>query len=897
MATILDIDLTNSPFNSYDFFSNKKIAAGTVETEDMKKGQHKTTVEMVDINAYDYGIIDVGMVQFDDTLPYTKKVETAQLRIEYYKTELEDAKSWVDALQSEINKVNSELAEYKDQYEEAKKQDPHSDLTKNLKQIIKNCKEDLNDLNTDYSKYKKITQTHPKLIKAYTKFLNDLIKYGGKKTITRIEEFGSTEEAEQVDLDNLDINQAPGMAISGAITEAVTQYLEVTIQSLIAGGASNLMNNLGINQETLGIAKSILNLMDSALFNITGIIKMFPKNIQMLPSAKVAIGSICTSLKDIYIAIYNDLENEYYETINDAITNLPSMQEVLKDALNLLMNTIWIMINEQCIKYTGHTLPELYYMCSDYIHKYKAWKEARKEKKRRKKEKKEQEKREKEKEKETGIQHSSGNTVSTKINVDIDPDIIKQSLMDELARASDLIYNSFIIIQIKDSIDEIKMLISQFNNVDLDVLSEGIDSFEDFMNMLIEMGIDSDGAVISLEKAIQDGINQFSGNLTSLQNQIKEQAISSGLNIASDIVSNTKISKEIKTEHLYDFTNDLNTFTMTLNIYADPTTKKAKKQLTKVLSNAHQKDGTKIFDSSSVLSIINAIDEGYVMRKDQTIELLEFTFKIHFELEGFNKTLSEQINAIDEANRIAQDAAKKKEADEAISKFELGIVEEEYTGDPTKATKRPTFQLVHELFSILKEIFPQLKVILKLIRNYKINKAKVEANASGNLLGMVKVIAAINKLFKKAHKSKTNFYTVRSLKLYDYITNSITSIGTNVEINIGIPDTRKLYLYLKNAKSNYEIIKQDLPTILYIDQDAITEQRNVMKKDLDKAGNYFNDASLFVQYPDSKYQDGTLLGLDKVEDADTEIYYSDSSLPLYGSQILRCYGKDYDLYT
>lgn len=890
MATILDIDLTNSPGSSYDFFSNKKMSAGTVETADMKQGQHKTTVEMVDINAYDYGIIDVGIVQFDDTLPYAKKVETAKLRIEYYKTELKDAESWVNALQTEINKVNSELTEYQEQYEEAKKQDSHSALTNNLKQIVKNYKEQLNDLNTEFSKYKKITQTHPKLIKAYTNFFNDLTKYGEKKAITRVDEFGNVEEAEQVDLDNLDINQAPGMAISGAITDAVTQYLEVTIQSLIAGGASNLMSSLGINQETLGMAQSILNLMDSTLFNITGIIKMFPKNIQMVPSAKIAMGSICTSLKDMYIAIYNDLEYEYYETINDAITNLPSMQEALKDAQVLLMNTIWIMINEQCIKYTGYTLPELYYMCSDYIHKYKAWKEARKEQKRRKKEQEEQEK-------ETGIQHSSGGTISSKINVDVDPDIIKQSLMDELARASDLIYNSFIIIQIKDSIDEIKMLIDQFNNVDLDVLSEGIDSFEDFMDMLVEMGLDSDGAVISLEKAIQDGINQFSGNLTGLQNQIEAQAISSGLHIAANIASNTTISTEIKAEHLYDFTNDLNTFTMTLNIYADPTTKKAKKQLMKVLSNAHQKDGTKIFDASSVLSIINAIDEGYVMRKDQTIELLEFTFKIHFELDGFNKTLNEQIDAIDEANRIAQETAKKKEAEEAISKFELGIVEEEYTSDPTKATKRPTFQLVHELFSILKEIFPQLKVILKLIRNYKINKAKVEANASGNLLGMIKVIAAINKLFKKAHKSKTNFYTVRSLKLYDYITNSITSIGTNVEINISIPDTRKLYLYLKNTKSNYKIIKQDLPTILYIDQDAITEQRNAMKKDLDKAGNYFDDASLFVQYPDSKYQDGTLLGLDKVEDADTEIYYSDSSLPLYGSQILRCYGKDYDLYT
>lgn len=889
MATILDIDLTNSSGSSYDFFANKKMSGGTIETKQMKQGQHKTTVEMVDINAYNYGIIDVGIEQFDDTLSYTKKVEQSRLRIEYYKTELKDAESWVNTLQTEINKVNGELTEYQGQYDNAKNQDPNSNLTNNLKEIIKNYKKQLNDLNNDFQKYKKITQTHPKLIKLYTNFYNDLCKYGEKKVITKIDEFGNVEETEQVDLDNIDINYTPGMEISGTITDAVTQYLEVTIQSLIAGGASNIMTSLGINQETLGMAQNILNLMDSTLFNIVGIINMFPKNIQMVPSAKIAISSICTSLKDMYQAVYMDLENQYYETINDAITNLPTIQETLKEAQELLINSIWTMINEQCVKYTGHTFPELYYMCSDYIHKYKAWKEARKEQKRRKKEKEEVEK-------ESGIQHSSGGTISSKINVEVDPDIIKQSLLDELSRASDLIYNSFILIQIKDSIDEIKMLISQFNNVDLDVLSDSIDSFEDFMNMLIEMGIESDGAVISLEKAIQDGINQFSGSLTSLQNQIEQQAISSGLNIASSIASNTTINTEIKTEHLYDFTNDLNTFTMTLNIYADPTTKKAKKQLTKVLSNAHQKDSKKIFDASSVLSIINAIDEGYVMKKDQTINLLEFTLKIHFELDGFNKTLSEQIDAIDEANKIAQETANKNNVENTLSKFELGIVEEEYTGDPTKATKRPTFQLVHELFSILKKIFPQLKVILKLIRNYKINKAKVESNASGNLLGMVKVLASINKLVKKANKSKTNFYTVRSLKLYDYITNNVTSIGTNIEINIDISDTRKLYLYLKNIKSNYEIINQKLPTILYIDQDSIAEQRNNMKNDLNKAGNYFDDASLFVQYPDSQYLDGTLLGLDKVEDAETEIYYSDSSLPLYGSQILRCYEKNYDLY-
>ena len=40
----------------------------------------------------------------------------------------------------------------------------------------------------------------------------------------------------------------------------------------------------------------------------------------------------------------------------------------------------------------------------------------------------------------------------------------------------------------------------------------------------------------------------------------------------------------------------------------------------------------------------------------------------------------------------------------------------------------------------------------------------------------------VQKLFKKAHKSKTNFYTVRSIKLYDYITNTITNIETNEEL-------------------------------------------------------------------------------------------------------------------
>jgi hypothetical protein len=37
------------------------------------------------------------------------------------------------------------------------------------------------------------------------------------------------------------------------------------------------------------------------------------------------------------------------------------------------------------------------------------------------------------------------------------------------------------------------------------------------------------------------------------------------------------------------------------------------------------------------------------------------------------------------------------------------------------------------------------------------------------------------------------------------------------------------------------------------------------------------------------------LGLDKVMDGGNEIYYSDSSLPVIGSQILRAYQKNLDV--
>jgi hypothetical protein len=72
------------------------------------------------------------------------------------------------------------------------------------------------------------------------------------------------------------------------------------------------------------LTEHILSLIDSAVFKINSILKLVPTNIRMIPDKGSVLSSLCTSLKDMYETIWLDIQNQYYETINDSITNLPS---------------------------------------------------------------------------------------------------------------------------------------------------------------------------------------------------------------------------------------------------------------------------------------------------------------------------------------------------------------------------------------------------------------------------------------------------------------------------------------------------------------------------------------------------------------------------------------------
>ena len=723
----------------------------------------------------------------------------------------------------------------------------------------------------------------------------------------------SLSEEDQQELQNLldglqpdDEELQPGYGYDMAfnITEAITHYVELTVQSLITSNAVNVLNKMGINEDTLEIAQKIIDIADSAIFKIKAIIPCIPKNIMFTPDFTSAMTSITTSLKDMFMAMYISVENMYYETINQAITNLPSLEEIQKDLIDEAINIGIALIDQQCIKYTGHTLVELYYMCQKYIALYQQYREVRKQMRE---------------------LEAEGYDVDIKASFSWNSDEVKRQLIEELKAASDMIFNAFLIIQIRDAFYNIKGLIAEFNNIDLKVLVEGMNSLQDLMDLLDEIGLNENSWTVSLAEAIEIGINDFQNKYRGLTRQVEAIAAATGVQIANTLVSNIGINMEGEgVSKAFDFKSNLDDdpeseFGITLVIYKNPLIERIQKNLTGILTGAEDNQGHKLFDAGQVLNIMTQLKEAYNLRKDRDIDLGDFIFKIHFEIEGFNSNIPITTDVYENIMQVLKDYEAQKEADKinAMNTLELGVVTEEYTYDPDMVKRRPTLQLVHDIYALMQKFFPILKVFATLVSNYKINKAKVQNNSKGNIFAMRRVLAKINNLINYLNTDQKNFYTVRTLKTFDYIDRNIRFIDyydinpieegddnrqlkekdiTSCTFDINVEETKKLYNYLSENNLDNKTLKLENETTLYIDVDALKEQREEVDEGINALKNFFGeDAHLFVSYPETNVKDGTYDGIDKIEVLENEIYYSDSSLPVIGSQILRAYQKNKDV--
>lgn len=698
--------------------------------------------------------------------------------------------------------------------------------------------------------------------------------------------------AEDLDADIEDID----MSQSAMLVNSITSTVETMLQSLVANGSANLLDKIGINKENLEIAQFIINIGQSALSQIMSIIQFIPKNITMVPDSHAALSNIVTSYKDMFMAMYLNVEQTYQQTINEAITNFPSWEEIQKDLINTACDMALDLLNQLCYKYTGHTFVELYYMCIDLINMYKKYKESRK-----------RQREEEQYRKENNIIDESGSST----DLSFDSEHYKVILKNQLENASDLIYNSFIIVTIKDTIMQVKDLIEQMHNIDLNVLTENIKTLDDIINLFDEIGLNDNAWTVDLVDAIKLGINDFQNQLTGLTKQMTALGISAATELAAGAIDDISIDKT----KLFDFKSEMNNnvYMLVLTVYSDPYLIKFKNKLSKVLLNAEY-NGNKIFTTNDIIKILNLIQEHYEKKEDQELYINNYKFKIHYNDDSQTGDVKDMFSS-SQLNSAVQDSTLKEIIDnlqkeqirkvqndeykltqsrvETLNEFLNAEVTEEYTDDPKRVKKRPTLKLVHDLLALLNKFIPILKTLATLISNYKINKAKVKNHAQGNIFAMIKVLAKVNKLLKELNTTTCNFYTIRTLKLYDYVSDNITTLTVDTKtMNIDNTQTTQLYNYLQQNNLEYRQLTPKLSSVLYIDTEALQAQREELDKNINQLQQYFGeDASLFAHYPNSKYRDGTTIGLNTVEIAGDTVYYSDSLLPAIGSQIMRQLNK------
>lgn len=170
-----------------------------------------------------------------------------------------------------------------------------------------------------------------------------------------------------------------------------------------------------------------------------------------------------------------------------------------------------------------------------------------------------------------------------------------------------------------------------------------MNSLQDLMNLLDEIGLNDNSWTVSLSEAIEIGINDFQNQFNGLAIQMAALGIATGANMINDISKNTSVNVTDNSDILnaFEFKNNIenmdNEFEITLVIYKDPTLPRIQKNLVKILTSAKDNNGVKLFDAGQVVNIITQLKDAYSQKKDRDIELSKFTFKIHFEIEGFNK--------------------------------------------------------------------------------------------------------------------------------------------------------------------------------------------------------------------------------------------------------------------
>lgn len=143
------------------------------------------------------------------------------------------------------------------------------------------------------------------------------------------------------------------------------------------------------------------------------------------------------------------------------MTALAEPMELLAGAVLLVTQEIEKLVDESCYKYTGFHLLEIYNMCAKGFQIVRQLKNLKKQK--------------------PDIEEGYDINIDISIDYDARKQEIYQELYTYLNTLTTPLYNAFLMLQLKDTVDTIKDIVDRMVNIDVDIMALNIESIDDII--------------------------------------------------------------------------------------------------------------------------------------------------------------------------------------------------------------------------------------------------------------------------------------------------------------------------------------------------------------------------------------------------------------------------------
>lgn len=364
--------------------------------------------------------------------------------------------------------------------------------------------------------------------------------------------------------------------------DALILMAETSVQEVMINGATALYDMLGLNEPVINFVKTVVSqglhatdIAGAAILKGMAAVNSFDVHALPMSAVGMVLGAL-QSITDKYIDKLMAPYRIYAGMIVEFIVDPGAAMEALLDELNTILDQIEELAISQIEKYLGLSYEEIKYYITQGKNLYKQYKAA-------KKAKKEKEEREKEESSKSGEGiNSSGSKTKVSVDVEVNSDLVMAQLKAWMRQTGDGIYNGFIVFQILDLVKELKEVIAQATDVSFESLAYNLETMEDVIAMLDEIGLGDDSTAIDLSMIPALNLNAIYASMNSL----KEQATQGLINTAKIAATSLDVNASVENVKTYEITTDKDSMTITVMYYTDPTKKSVSKKVYDAFSKA-----------------------------------------------------------------------------------------------------------------------------------------------------------------------------------------------------------------------------------------------------------------------------------------------------------------------